>query len=118
MCQGVTQEGAFKSAYTRLFVAQRHKEYKHFVDIPQAVDKQPAALTKAALEATVGAPLYPGIEMSWNAQISESYQLDKPFTIGKDVQPGHLTKYLSFPWQSDFCECRSFWYVQSISGLR
>ena len=38
-------------------------EYKHFDNIP--VDKQPAALTEAALAATIGAPLYPGIEMSW-----------------------------------------------------
>ena len=37
---------------------------------------------------TIGAPLYPGIEMSWNAEKSET-------TIGKDVLPGDLTKYLS-----------------------
>jgi hypothetical protein len=37
-------------------------EYKHFDLIP--VEEQPAALTEAALEATIGAPLYPGIELS------------------------------------------------------
>jgi hypothetical protein len=83
-------------------------EYKRFDDIP--VDKQPAALTEAALEATIGAPLYPGIEMSWNAEISDTYQLNKPFTIKADVQPGDLTKYLSLPWQSDFYMCRSYWW--------
>lgn len=82
-------------------------EYAHFDLIP--VEKQPAALTEAALEATIGAPLYPGIEMSWNAEKSETYQLDKFFTIGKDVLPGDLTKYLSLPWQSDFYMCRSYW---------
>jgi hypothetical protein len=71
--------------------------------------KQPAALTEAALEAAIGAPLYPGIEVSWNAGKSEMYQLDKQFTIAKDVQPGDLTKYLSLPWQSDFYDCRVHW---------
>jgi L-lysine epsilon oxidase C-terminal domain len=36
-------------------------EYKHFDDIP--VEDQPAALTEVALEATIGSPLFPGIEM-------------------------------------------------------
>jgi len=71
--------------------------------------QQPAALTKAALEATIGAPLYPGIEMSWNAELPETYQLDVPFTIRGDVVAGDLTKYLSLPWQSDFYMCRSYW---------
>jgi hypothetical protein len=70
---------------------------------------QPGALTKASLEATVGAPLFPGIEMSWNAELSETYQLDVPFTIRDDALPGDLTKYLSLPWQSDFYMCRSYW---------
>jgi hypothetical protein len=82
-------------------------EYAHFDLIP--VEKQPAALTEATLEATIGGPLFPGIEMSWNAEMNETYQLDKPFTIGKDVLPGDLTKYLSLPWQSDFYMCRSYW---------
>jgi len=73
------------------------------------LSEQPAALTKASLEATIGAPLFPGIEMSWNAEGSEIYQLDVPFTIRDDVLPGDLTKYLSLPWQSDFYMCRSYW---------
>ena len=82
-------------------------EYKSFDLIP--VDKQPAALTEAALEATIGAPLFPGIEMSWNAEMGSTYDLDERFTIRKDVLPGDLTKYLSLPWQSDFYMCRSYW---------
>jgi hypothetical protein len=81
---------------------------------PSSIEKlplkeQPGALTKASLEATIGAPLYPGIEMSWNAEKSETYQLDVPFTISEDQLPGDLTKYLSLPWQSDFYMCRSYW---------
>ena len=33
-----------------------------------------------ALEATIGTPLFPGIEMSWNAGRNETCQLDKYFT--------------------------------------
>jgi hypothetical protein len=89
------------------------KQYTRFGDIP--LQDQPAALTKAALEATIGAPLYPGIEMSWNAELSETYQLDKPFTISENVKPGDLTKFLSLPWQSDFYMCRSYWWVAFFS---
>jgi len=74
--------------------------YKRFEDIP--LPEQPAALTKAALELTIGAPLYPGIEMSWNAELPENYELDSPFTMADRLLPGDLTKYLSLPWQSDF----------------
>lgn len=74
--------------------------YNFFSEIP--LDNQPGALTKATLEATIGAPLYPGIEMSWNAEIPENYELDSPFTLADKLLPGDLTKYLSLPWQSDF----------------
>ena len=78
-----------------------------FDNIP--VEKQPAALTEVALEATIGTPLYPGIKMLWNAELSKTYQLDKPFTISKDVKPEDLTKFLSLPWQSNFYMCRLYW---------
>ncbi|KAF9483975.1 hypothetical protein BDN70DRAFT_954169 [Pholiota conissans] len=71
---------------------------------------RPGQLTKASLEATIGAPLYPGIELSWNAEVSETYNLESPFTINEDVKQGDLTKYLSLPWQSDFYMCRSYWW--------
>ncbi|KAI9511269.1 hypothetical protein F5148DRAFT_374656 [Russula earlei] len=79
----------------------------HIEDLP--LQMQPNALTKASLESTIGAPLYPGIELSWNAEQSETYNLDVPFTISDNVRPGDLTKYLSLPWQSDFYMCRSYW---------
>ena len=89
----------------------KNKEKNH---VPEsfdliAVEDQPTALTKAALEATIGAPLFPGIEISWNAEKSSTYNLDRPFTINDNVLPGDLTKYLSLPWQSDFYQCRSNW---------
>ena len=88
------------------------KKYTCFEEIP--LEEQPAALTRAALEATIGSPLYPGIEMSWNAELSATYDLENPFTINPDVKPGDLTKYLSLPWQSDFYMCRNYWSVKHI----
>jgi len=83
---------------------------------PKSIDHlplqlRPAMLTRAALEPTIGAPLYPGIEMSWNAEQETTYDLSVPFTIAEDIEPGDLTKYLSLPWQSDFYMCRSYWCV-------
>jgi hypothetical protein len=70
---------------------------------------QPSVLIQAQLEATIGAPLYPGIEMSWNAEKVESYDLDHPFSINASTKAGDLTRYLSLPWQSDFYMCRNYW---------
>lgn len=78
-----------------------------FDEIP--LSEQPASLIKAQLEATIGSPLFPGIEMSWSAELPETYDLETPFTIGKDVKPGDMTRYLSLPWQSDFYMCRNYW---------
>jgi hypothetical protein len=77
-------------------------------DVP--LQERPGQLTKASLEATIGAPLYPGIELSWNAELPDTYNLNSPFTINENVKEGDLTKYLSLPWQSDFYMCRSYWW--------
>lgn len=74
--------------------------HHRFEDIPLRL--QPEALTKASLEPTIGSPLYPGIEMSWNAEIPDNYEFDSPFTMADKLLAGDLTKYLSLPWQSDF----------------
>lgn len=81
------------------FIVGHPPEQATFEDIPLGL--QPAALTKASLEPTTGAPLIPGIEMAWNAEVSGNYALDAPFTAADDLLPGDLTKYLSLPWQSD-----------------
>ena len=59
-----------------------------------------------------GIPCYPGIEVSWNSELAETYRQSSEdrFRVNDDkVKPGDLTKYLSLPWQSDLYECRSFW---------
>lgn len=74
--------------------------YNGFEEIPLA--EQPSALTKASLEACIGAALFPGIEMSWNAAVPNNYELGELFTATDELLPGDMTKYLSLPWQSDF----------------
>ncbi|KAF8637298.1 hypothetical protein AX16_010828 [Volvariella volvacea WC 439] len=82
---------------------------------PQDVDEieledRPAALTRAALEPTIGAPLYPGLEASWNMEQKDTYDHQRPFSINEKINPGDLTRYLSLPWQSDFYRCRNYWW--------
>jgi hypothetical protein len=73
------------------------------------VQLRPTMLTKASLESAIGAPLFPGIEISWNAELDETYDFSVPFTINDKAAPGDLTKHLSLPWQSNFYECRTYW---------
>ncbi|KAG8934016.1 hypothetical protein FRC02_010753 [Tulasnella sp. 418] len=87
-------------------------------DIPLA--EQPGALTRAALEWCIGAPLCPGIEVHWTAALPDTYdfevelkpgmKLDPPFRIAKHVKPGDLTQTLAVPWQSDFYQCNTHWW--------
>ena len=84
------------------------------------IQDQPHALTKAALEWCIGGPLYPGIEVSWMAELPDWYDFETlnakykplwpPFRInaGK-IKPGDLTENLSMPWQSDFYSCNTHW---------
>ena len=68
------------------------KKYTCFEEIP--LEEQPAALTRAALEATIGSPLYPGIEMSWNAELSATYDLENPFTINPTASSVEIPRWL------------------------
>ncbi|OBZ79331.1 L-lysine 6-oxidase [Grifola frondosa] len=67
------------------------------------IELQPAELTRAALEQTVGDPLYPGIEVFWIAKLSDTVNHDK-------VLPGFLSRGLCLPWQSDFSQCNTHWW--------
>ena len=86
------------------------------------LEEQPAILTRAALEHTIGDPLYPGIETYWIMKCEETFcmqdklndkksvYLDPPFRVNHDkVLPGFLTRGLSLPWQSDFSLCNTHW---------
>ncbi|CAE7151084.1 unnamed protein product [Rhizoctonia solani] len=82
--------------------------YESFDKIP--LDEQPSALTKAGLEWSIGAPMYPGIEVYWVAQRDESYKPGERFRFADTVTPGDLTKGLALPWQSDFSMCNTHWW--------
>jgi hypothetical protein len=90
-------------------------KYNWFENIPLAL--QPTCLTRAALEHTVGEPLYPGIEVHWSARDPKEYDFNfaknsvaPPFRFDhKQVPPGHICRGLSLPWQSDFDQCNTHW---------
>lgn len=68
----------------------------------------PAALTRAALWPCVGAPFYPGIEVTYIAADPTWYAA--PFRLRPDIEPGGITKYMAVPWQADFYECSVHWW--------
>ncbi|KAG1743607.1 uncharacterized protein EDB91DRAFT_1335740 [Suillus paluster] len=90
--------------------------FTEFDEVPPAL--QPSFLTRAALEHTVGEPLYPGIEVYWAAREPKMYLFDTsrkdkdpPFRFNHEVvKPGYLGRGLSLPWQSDFDQCNTHWW--------
>ncbi|XXY21987.1 LodA/GoxA family CTQ-dependent oxidase [Sorangium sp. So ce216] len=72
------------------------------------VDEQPEALDRAALERCVGAPFYPGIEMTYIAADRRSWA--ERFRLSPSFGPGDVTKHMALPWQADFYECNTHWW--------
>ncbi|KAG8741248.1 hypothetical protein FRC10_003128 [Ceratobasidium sp. 414] len=95
---------------------QREVPYESFDKIP--LEKQPEALTRSGLEWSIGAPLYPGIETYWVAELSTSYNPDAKYRMADSVKPGHLGRGLSLPWQSDFNMCNTHWYEPFVDMRR
>ncbi|KAH7909846.1 hypothetical protein BJ138DRAFT_1154322, partial [Hygrophoropsis aurantiaca] len=120
------QYGRFEKWAKGDFVANKApwSDYLQYAGLDNALDKvpldlQPYFLTRAALEHTVGEPLYPGIEMHWTARDPAMYMLDKdnwndndiPFRVNHELKkPGHICRGLSLPWQSDFDQCNTHWW--------
>ncbi|EKM50630.1 uncharacterized protein PHACADRAFT_129992 [Phanerochaete carnosa HHB-10118-sp] len=77
---------------------------------------QPVMLARAALEQTIGDPLYPGIETFWIAKLDPTWKVDPqnvrpPFRVDYDrCLPGFLSRGLALPWQSDFDLCNTHWW--------
>jgi hypothetical protein len=67
--------------------------------------EQPHALDRAALEACVGGPFFPGIEVSGMMLDATTYDPKRPFRINAQIDPGTLTARMAVPWQSDFHDC-------------
>jgi hypothetical protein len=64
----------------------------------------PTGLDRAALDSCVGAPLYPGIEVSY--KVRDEFKFIEAFRLDPaGIQPGDLTAQMALPWQSDFIDC-------------
>lgn len=70
---------------------------------------QPASLDRASLEPCIGAPFYPGIEITY---VSEEPRLwAEPGRLQwRALEPGDVTRYMALPWQADFSECNHRWW--------
>ena len=68
---------------------------------------RPQALDRAALEACVGGPFFPGIEASRLMLDETTYDKQRPFRINATLAPGTLTAGMAVPWQADFNDCNS-----------
>jgi hypothetical protein len=75
-------------------------------DLP--LDQQPHALTRAALEGCIGAPFFPGIEVTYVVAQAATYE--SPFRIKQTLPPGFLTERMALPWQADFSACGELWW--------
>jgi L-Lysine epsilon oxidase N-terminal/L-lysine epsilon oxidase C-terminal domain len=76
------------------------------------VPERPAALDRAALQACVGAGLFPGIEVGRIMRAAPGkpgtrspYDKERPFRIDPQLPPGTLTERMALPWQADFWAC-------------
>ena len=74
-----------------------------FDQLPDA--EKPKALDRAALEACVGGPFFPGIEVSGMMLDAPTYDPKRPFRVTTTLQPGALTARMAIPWQADFRLC-------------
>jgi hypothetical protein len=68
-------------------------------------EAKPQALDRAALEACVGGPFFPGIEASRIILDESTYDKARPFRINTRLEPGALTAGMAVPWQADFHDC-------------
>ena len=114
---------------TQHFILGQWARGQFKVGPPVQYREDPESLTLASMGNCVGAPLCPGIEVTWNTRNPQIY--DGPFSIrhrhpestyaaqGLDpehdetdpaalaggCEPGDLTKRMAIPWQADFFQC-------------
>ncbi len=93
---------------------------------PRRTAFEPHPLDRAAVGNCVGAPMSPGIEVTWSMRNPALFHEDDPYRIkvfdpqviaedgldpdrdeceGGGCQPGDLTKRMAVPWQADFFLC-------------
>lgn len=90
--------------------------------VTSAPSPTPDQLDKAALDASVGGPFYPGIDCSWLIRAHEVYNSplrfqassrpdselkDPPLRVGAlEFRPGFFSQQMALPWQADFYDCQ------------
>jgi hypothetical protein len=72
------------------------------------LEQKPDALTRASLEGCIGAPFFPGIEVTY--VIAQAATYEAPFRIKHTLSPGFLTERMALPWQADFLACGELWW--------
>lgn len=77
-----------------------------FDELP--LEQRPDALTRASLEGCIGAPFFPGIEVTY--VIAQAATYEGPFRIKHTLPPGFLTERMALPWQADFLACGELWW--------
>lgn len=75
-------------------------------DLP--LGKQPHALDSSALEPTIGGGFHPGIEFPYLIIYREFFA--EAFRVGKQVEAGAMSAYMSSPWHGDFWSCNEAWW--------
>ncbi len=82
-------------------------------EVPPRPDRGLAdALTRGALDGTVGQGFFPGIEWGINAVDPNIYQT-APFEFRLkpgSLRPGDATAHMAQPWQADFLKCSDGWW--------
>ena len=99
-------EGDFISDWNENVQIDKFEE-KSLEELP--IEEQPFALDRAGLELSIGAPLFPGIEVTHYFYKKDFYS-GKAFRINPDLKPGSITEQMAIPWQSDFYACAKHWW--------
>jgi|GEM_PF-901495 len=71
--------------------------------------EQPSSLDRAALLPCIGAPFYPGIEITYICEESDLWA-ERGRLQWRTLEPGDITRHMALPWQADFSECNHRWW--------
>ena len=73
------------------------------------IKEQPVSLDNAAMLPCVGAPFFPGIELTYICENSDFWaELGRP--DWRNMEPGDVIRHMALPWQADFSECNHRWW--------
>jgi sugar lactone lactonase YvrE len=121
------------------FTIRSLQKPKHLAGYP--LQKRPAALDRAALDACLGGAFHPGVEFPWIARVPWIWtadmrlksasngpdrhdygpELNAAVALSEDGPLGHLgagsiTQWMGVPWQADSSSCR-YGYQKAISTI-